>query len=283
LSGKITSYAISVDDPFLLAYYNDDGSGRLRPPLHIIRYDHETKNLRRADVRDIEALFQGQIPMDCLGSALRIREHRGTIYIETHHNPSAGCVIVLSSELSVKTALSGWILGFLGADYAILRGSEVHFMSFHPMHIEVFDLKQNRLQEVYPIENDPQERQFSRLIEKWWRENKTPSIEKWCRENNSPCAAEGFDADLKGELAVNEAAGVFGFEAEFRAAGFYESTKEPIPPRTAAYIFREHAGTWEHREFSARQLRSLFGGMGIQELVAKKPDLVFKVADGEAR
>src|SRR4051812_20840508 len=32
LERKITSYAISNNDPFLLAYYADDGSGRLRAP-----------------------------------------------------------------------------------------------------------------------------------------------------------------------------------------------------------------------------------------------------------
>ena len=83
LDGKLTSYAISNDDPFLLAYYIDDGSGLLQPPLHIIRYDRGTGELRRADLRDISALFQDEIPMGCLGSALNIREYRDTIYIGT--------------------------------------------------------------------------------------------------------------------------------------------------------------------------------------------------------
>lgn len=272
LGVKITSYAISKDDPFLLAYYIDDGSGYLRDPLHVIRYGRSTGDLRRADVRDIKALFQGEIPMDCLGSALRIHENHDTIYIETHGGPSAGCIIVLSSGLSFQTALSGWLLGFLGADYAILRGSEIHFMSVHPLHVEVFDLKRKHLVEVYPFENDTERRRFSRLIE--------PHIsEKWCVENNAQCDPENFDTDPKGELLVNEGAKVFGFEATFDVAGFGDAAlQKQVPSRTVAYIFRERGGIWEHREFQPSQLQSLFGVMSIQDLVGKKPNAAFEPA-----
>ena len=80
LERKITSYAISSDDPFLLAYYADDGSGLLRAPLHVIRYGRAKRELRRGEIS----------PDDCVGSALSIREAHGFIYIDTHENPSAG-------------------------------------------------------------------------------------------------------------------------------------------------------------------------------------------------
>jgi hypothetical protein len=107
LNAKITSYAISNGDPFLLAYYDDDGSGFLRPPLHVIRYSLAPADLRFTDLRDITALFRDEIHMDCLGSATVIREYGDTIYIDTHVNPSAGCLIMLSSKLDFKIALSG--------------------------------------------------------------------------------------------------------------------------------------------------------------------------------
>jgi hypothetical protein len=69
----IASYAVSTGDPFLLAYYVDDGSGLLHPPLHVVRFDRGTGNFRRADVPDIGALFQDGNRMDCLGSALNVR------------------------------------------------------------------------------------------------------------------------------------------------------------------------------------------------------------------
>jgi hypothetical protein len=268
LGAKITSYAISNDEPFLITYYVDDGSGLLQPPLRIIRYDRAAGDLRRAELRDITALFQGQIPMNCLGSALSIREYRGMIYIDTHYNPSAGCLIVLSSRLAFRGALSGWLLGLMGAEYAIVQSSEIHFMSVHPMHISVLDLKRNQPVQVYPFKNDPQRRQFSHLIE--------PHIsEKWCVEFNAQCDPENFDTDLKGHVTVNESARVFGFEAQFDATGFGDAAAKQVQPRTVAYIFRRRGGTWEHREFQGGQLQGLLGGMSIEELISQKPNLAF--------
>jgi hypothetical protein len=208
--------------------------------------------------------------MDCLGSAITIREYHDTIYIDTHYNPSAGCVIVLSSRLAFQAALSGWLVGVMGAEYAILRGSEVHFMSVHPMHLLVFDLKRNQSTAVYPYQNDPQRRQFSRRIE--------PHIsEKWCMEHNAQCDPENFNTDLKGDLIVNEQARVFAFQAEFDAYGFGDAAEKNVPSRTAAYFFRERGGKWEHREFEGRQLQDLLGSMSFEAFVGQKPDLVFQL------
>jgi hypothetical protein len=208
--------------------------------------------------------------MDCLGSALRIREHHGTVYIETHGGPSAGCVVLLSSVLSYKAALSGWLLGLLGSHYAIVRRGEVHFMSVHPLHIEVYDLSRDRSIEIYPPKEDELRRQYSRSIQ-------LHLSEKWCRENNAQCNPENFDTELSGGLVVNEPARVFGFEARFDAAGFGDDAGEQVPPRNAAYIFRER-GTWEHRELEPGELRTRFGVSSIQELVAQNPDAAFERA-----
>ena len=258
LGVKITSYAVSKGDPFLLAYYVDDGSGLLHPPLRVIRFDRATKEARRADYRDITALFQGATfqgatPMDCLGSALNIREYRESIYIETHDNPSAGCVIVLSSRLAFKTALSGWLLGFIGNDSAILRESEIHFMPVHPLHIAVFDVKRNRAREVYPFKNDPERREFSRSIRRH-------ISEKWCADHNAPCDPENFDADLQGSVMVNEAASAFGFRVQFDAQGFGESAEKQVEPRTVTYLFRKRGDGWDHQEYRGLQLERLLAG-----------------------
>jgi hypothetical protein len=270
-AGKITSYAISKDDPFLIAYYIDDGSGPLQAELHVIRYDRATGDLRRGDVRASDALPHGEIPSGCFGSVLRIREYLDTIYVETHVGPSAACAIVLSSGLSFQTVLPGLLEGFLGADYGILGRSEIHFMSVEPLHIEVFDLKRKHLLQVYPYKDDTQRRQFSDLIEPY-------IVPDWCRDHNAACDPENFDTSLAGEIVLNEAAKVFGFEAEFDAAGFGDAAEKQVPTRTVAYVFRERGGIWEHREFQPGQLQSLFGVMSIQDLVGKNPNAAFEPA-----
>jgi hypothetical protein len=274
LHQAITSYAVSHGDPFLLAYYVDDGSGRLHSPLHVIRYAHKTEDLRRADVQDIEALFQGQVRMDCLGSALRVRESHETIYIETHGGPSAGCVIVLSPALAVKTALSGWLLGTLEPDYAILRHSEIHFKAVTALHVEVYDTKRNRTVEVYPPKQDRLRQQYSRLI--------APHIsDKWCMVNDAECDPQDFDTDVMGDVAVNEAAKVFGFEAEFDAEGFGDAAKQQVSPRSVVYVFRQRGGLWQSRELEPAQLQRRFGVSSVQELVTRSSNAAFEPARRE--
>jgi hypothetical protein len=269
LRQAITSYAISQGDPFLLAYYADDGSGRLHPPLHVIRYARKTEDLRRADLQDAKALVQANIPSGCFGSVLRVSEYRQTIYLEMHVGPSAGCVIVLSPALAVRSTLSGWLLGMLEPDYAILRRSEIHFKSVTALHVEVYDTKRNRTVEVYPPKQDRLRQQYSRLI--------APHIsDKWCMANNAECDPQDFDTDVMGGVAVNEAAKVFGFEAEFDAEGFGDAAKQQISPRSVVYVFRQRGGAWQSREFEPAQLQGRFGVSSIQDLVARKPNAAFE-------
>src|SRR5262249_2825449 len=151
---------------------------------------------------------------------------------------------------------------------AILRRSEVHFTSVHPMHIAVFDVRRNQSTEIYPYKDDPQRHQFSRLLK--------PLIsEKWCVENNAQCDPENFDTSLLGNVIVNKTFRVFGFQAQFDATGFGAAAEKQVPARTVAYIFRERGGKWEHREFDVQQLQRLLGGMNLDELITKKPDLPF--------
>jgi hypothetical protein len=262
LAAKITSYAES-NNPYLLAYHLYDD-----PATHVIRYDRTARSLRRADVHGVKAMFQGTVPMDCDGSVLNIREQRGTIYMETHTNPSAGCVVVLSPDLTVQTALSGWVLGLLAADYAILRASEIHFMAVHPMHLEAYDVKRNQTAEVFPYPNDPERDRFSRLLA-------AHKSEQWCMEHNAPCDEKMFEIDLKGNLVVNENAKTFGFEATFSATGFGDAAEKNVPPQSVVYVFRERGGTWEHRAIPSAQFKSRFGGASLQELIAKTPDRAF--------
>jgi len=270
LDAKITSYAVSEGEPFLLAYYVDNGSGLIQPPLRVVRYDRASGSLRRSDFSAVAAPFQPATPiaLDCLGSAITISEHASIVYIDTHCTPSAGCLIVLSSALELKTAVSGWLLGVIGADYAIFQGSEIHFMSVHPLHIEVLNLKRNQPEQVYPFANDPQRRAFSKLIQ--------PLISnRWCMDNNAQCDPDNFDADVKGGVIVNEAAKLFGFEAQFDAGGFGDAAETRVKPRAVAYVYRERGGTWEHREFGESELQRLLSGVPFAAAVSKHPGLFF--------
>lgn len=265
LAATITNYAKAGTGPFLLAYHIADGSDRLSPSLRILRYDRTTKALRSAT---ITAANTPAADNYCFGSALAIRESRGTIYIDVHLNPSAGCLLVLSPELKVKAVLPGWLLALIGADYAVVRGSETHFASVHPMHIVLFDVKRNQPAELYPYPDDPQRAAFSQLL-------KEHISQDWCRENNAPCDPENFETDLIGSVIVNEPGKIFGFQAQFSADGFGPAADKSIPARTVTYLFREKSGLWEHREFDEQQLKRLLQGMSLEQLITRMPEFAF--------
>ena len=274
LNQKITGWAASAgEDPFLIAYYTDDGSGMLREPLHVMRYDRTARDLRRAGLR-IGALSHKGAPMDCRGSTVAIDEVHGHVYVDTQLTPSAGCVLVLSPQLSLKTALYGWLLGVMGPDYAILHENEVHFAAVHPMRITIYDLKRNRQTEVYPPANDRLRQQFSAALKQHLADK------NWCQEHNTPCDPGDFDNELTGNLTVNEPSRVFGFEATLDAAGFGDEAEEEVQPRVVVYVFRLKDGKWDYRQFMPEQLKQVFAVETVEELVSRKPDAAFDVAVG---
>jgi len=147
LQGRITSWAVSRnDEPLLLTWYDDDGSGELHEPLHVLRYMKE-KGLQGTDIRgnaDKFSLsgFTTSTPRICLGSALSIEQLARRILIETHIGPSAGCVLILREDMSIQAVVSGWMLGILGDDLVVHEG-EVHFASSHEGRLGAFNVARN--------------------------------------------------------------------------------------------------------------------------------------------
>ncbi len=271
LRQKITSYAVGKGDPFLLAYYQDDGSGFLHYPIRVIRYSATTHLFRMNDLSNISTTFSAEpaVSQDCLGSILSIAEFHGSVYIDTHANPSAGCLLILSDGLALKAALSGWLEGVMGANYAILHQSEVHFMSVHPMQLAVFDLARRKLTRLYPPKNDKLRQEFSRLIQAYM------PADEWCIQTSSQCDPASFDSELDGRIAVDEAGRLFGFVAGFDAGGFGDSAATHVPPANVAYFFRLRYGGWQYREFRREELKWIFGLDDIQQIVSQKAGAIF--------
>ena len=98
----------------------------------------------------------------------------------------------------------------------------------------------------------------------------------WCREQNAPCDPRNFDAELTGQVAVNEAAKVFGFVARYDAGGFGDVGATPVEPLEVAYVYRLRDGRWQHREFLPGRLMDLFGVETVDALVSEKPQAAFE-------
>ncbi len=241
----ITSFAVSTNNsPFLLAYHDDDGSGRLPSVLHVIRYDEQTHELRRADLRGTDVSLRGfltgsvmeQVSNECMGSALRISEKGGFITIDTHVNPSAGCVLILTSDLSFSAGLWGWTLASTEGNI-ILEGNMRHFASTHPATLFLYDARQKHLTPIYPTKNDVNRQQFSAELQKHLPSN------QWCRETNNSCDPEDFSTDIS-HVTVGEQGQSFEFDAQMYPENFGEDAERAVKPKTVHYTCKRTAGNW---------------------------------------
>jgi len=163
----ITSFAVSTENSrFLLAYYDDNGSGGLPPVLHVLRYDRQTEDLRRTDLNGIEIPIQivhevmTQVSSNCMGSALNISEKVGLIIIHTHINPSAGCALILTSDLGFIAGLGGGVLATIDGNIIFVENT-IHFAPTHPARVSAYNLQQKKLTPIYPMENYSARKQFS--------------------------------------------------------------------------------------------------------------------------
>ena len=103
----ITSSAVFQNaQEFLIAYYVDDGSGLLKEPLFVDRYDEVGRVWAGTEIAGGDPKVAHSW---CLGSAVSIRASTQGDYLGTHLNPSARCTIVLSRDLAVQAVLTGWV------------------------------------------------------------------------------------------------------------------------------------------------------------------------------
>jgi hypothetical protein len=142
----ITSFAVTSDDNwFAIAYYWYQDTDRLPPELHVRALDRKT-GAWRATMLDAETLKGG--------SALRIARRPGVIYLDLHINPSAGALIVLSEDLTVRARLYGWSSLILPDGRALYENSMVHFAPAHPGSVSLYDPHTGRDVRVYPAQPD---------------------------------------------------------------------------------------------------------------------------------
>lgn len=251
LAKPIAGWAASNDEePFLLAYYAVDPG-----PLYVIRYDPATRDLRRGEFPKASARLSLDQSTSCLVPVLAIGEHHGVIDIATNGNSSPGCMLVLSTQLALRTAVCGRPLGWVGADYTVVQRGGVH-----PTEIDVYDLRRDLLTPVYPPGEDALRQQFAGAL-----------------QAGSSGRARGFSTELVGQVAVNEPAKVFGFVVQYEAGGFGEKMASQVEPLAVAYVYRLRRGRWEHREILPERLMDLFGVETVGELVKAKPQAAFEM------
>ncbi len=273
LDKPITSYQVLDDSQtFLIAYYVDNGSGRLRPPLMVSLFDKAQHKWRSTDITP-EKLADDT----CLGSAIGAETSGGMFYLETHINPSAGCMIVLSPDLSVRKVLSGWFLAGFGDGRIIYHRNEIHFAAAHAAELAIYDARTGGDFQIYPHKPFQAVRQeHIRKFQAFLARN-----QDWCNAHNHSCDPEWFNNEITGKVTVSATNDSLAFTARLDNTDFWDEAD-----RIRLEAFRETRGYLKKRLPIAappegellRYLQSDLERIGRLEMRGKVLDL-FPAAD----
>lgn len=274
LEKKITSGAEFDDsNQFAIAYYLDDGSGVLNPPLFVDRYDKKNKEWQSAALPDAQ---QKSLKPDdtCYGSILNINASGGRLFLNTHINPSAGCLLVLSPELTLEASLYGWHLGQLGPDIVLYQRSEVHFAPVHPAEIAVYDLRAKRDETIFPPKAATAIRQArTAQLREFYKTN-----QEWCHKNDDPCDPEEFDSEVQETLATSETNSALAFLVSYEQIQFVQGdVQKPSGPKEVLYVYRrlDDPRKMEFREMRWSDVKAQFGDIPLENLL--QPETLKKI------
>ena len=197
---------VAVDDDdreAFVAFFTADAA------LHVARLDRASSRWRHATVSIDDAAGTGN-------SLLDIKRTRRFIYLDTHINPSAGRLIVLSRDLKLRRALYGWRLVMLPDETVVYHHSEIHFAPTHSLEISVFNAATLKQKQIYPPKPyQPVRKAFIDRVAQGYRARG----EEWFRLNNHHMDAEQFDSSLDGVVVYDAAMKSISFGVVFSDPG----------------------------------------------------------------
>jgi hypothetical protein len=266
LEKNITSGAELEDaNQFVIAYYLDDGSGLLNPPIFLDRYDRKREVWTSAALRDAKTKLD-DMEIDCFGSILSIEATGRRLFLDTHINPSAGCLVVVSPDLHVEAGLYGWLVGHVGEDTLVYHRSQRHFAPVRPAKIALYNLRTKRDVTIFPPKPDPSIRRARALqLRDFYNGN-----EEWCKKNNDPCDPEDFDSELQGPVVTNEAEAALAFLISYEEIQFVQGdVQKPSGPKDVLDVYRwaSDETKMEYREMFLDDARARFGTDSLQSLI----------------
>ena len=260
----ITSYAVLDDrSVYVLAYYWDLPSGTLEDPLRILSHDRGSGEWKAGQL----ALAGDRIAhSECGGSVLSVHALPDAFLLETHINPSAGCLLVVSRNLQFRAALYGWYLAAFGDGLTVFQRSEVHFASVHPAELAVYNARTGQEMPLFPRKPFQAIRSaYGAKLAEFYRTH-----EDWCMRNNHPCDPESMDSSVVGEVATSAQEHALAFVISYDAIQeFPGDLKTPPGPGKVVYLYRhvDNQATLEYRELLLSDIEARFGNLPLRSLL----------------
>lgn len=274
LNSKITSFDILDDErEFVIAYYLDNSKIELRAPLLVTRLNKVTGDWDHAALAESELAvtdIKDGANSPCLGSVMKVQRNAQWYLLTLHWNPSAGCFIVLKSDLRVEDARTGGVSATFRSGLVVADGNMVHFADVHPQTLYLYDPDTHKAQPLYPQEHDPFRDNFSARLEKAVDQN-------LCGKNNWGCMTDRFTTNLSYPIEINDDTGSVAFRASFEPEGFLEREAAEASGKwyddDYAYVFQLAPFRW--REFSVYDLKPKFGTDSLKDLIS--PEMIEKI------
>ncbi len=267
LKDRITSYTtLNADHEFLIAYYLDNPGNEMHFPLFLTRFDKLSGKWQEASLTGLQVKIseetEPEIWDDCIGSAVSLEGSGDWYYLNLHWNPSAGCLVVLNRDLTVRRTLTGWTSAFFKSGLLIYEGNMMHFASVHPVTLFLYDPVTNSFQEIYPQKKDPFRKNFSERLEE-------VIDEKRCQQNNWACDPDDFESGI-GPIEVNDETRALAFRVQFGTEGFLirEEAEDSGKWDDDEYVYIYQLDPLRWREFSVYDLKSKFGTDSLKGLLA---------------
>lgn len=264
LDQPVTSYAALNDrNVYLIAYYWDLPSGRLEDPLRVLTFNRQTEEWKSTQLM----LGSDQIGhSECTGSVLSAHALPNVFLLDTHINPSAGCLLILEHNLAFRNALYGWYLAAVGDTQIVFQRSEVHFAPVHPTELALYDLKTNRETSLFPRKPFQRVRaEYAAKLGDFYRTH-----QEWCKENNDPCDAESVDSTLEGEVAISVPQHALAFVISYdRIQDSAGPVQKPEGPGKVVYVYGDvnDEAKLDYREMLVTDVEKRFGKLSLPSLL----------------
>lgn len=194
----ITSYGTyDAPDVLYIGYFLDNGTQNISDELHLGRFDKQKQQWSETliNIRSLPGRGRDGSPCAIMaGSVTAIDRAFGNIYVRTHGNPSAGCTLVLSENLTFRDDLYGFFLGALDAKTVVFQHSEVLFAPTHYAEVSAYDLASKKSTLLYPPKSNATLR--AEQVEKIRAVYRKMDTTGECRKRNHHCNPELFDCSL---------------------------------------------------------------------------------------
>lgn len=277
LDQPLQAYQVLDDERDLVVAYV------ARPPvapfLQAVRFERATRRWTAAPldwrVASDRPRLNALEPERCR-SGFVIDRFPGGYLLRAHINPSAECTVVLGPDLSVRGVLAGWPVAILADGRLVYQRNQVHFASFHPVALALFDDRRGETA-LYPPRPG---REIRRAHVDRLRSVYTPD---WCRAHNHPCDPELFDEAVSSPVVADAGGDALAFVAAWdNTVGWSDTERwgrlEPFRELRAALPAWDGGSTPPDRLFRGlaaglARARNLAAGRHVAIALAAEPAL----------